>query len=413
MRIILSVALMLACAPTWAEKNPILPQPYQTPSVDRHVTVLGWPAGKMPVAPEGYQVSVFANLDSPRSLYLLPTGDVLVSQAKKVPGDKGENSPNRITLFKMNGPNLAVVRSFLPGVVLPFGMALFENELFIAEPTRVLKFKFENDAIVGPGIEIAQLAYPQPGRHWTRHLLLSPDGSKIYIGAGSASNVGEDGDPLDPKTASIMEMNRDGSDFKVYASGIRNPVQLAWEPTTGALWSVVNERDELGDGLVPDYITSIRKDGFYGWPYFYWGAHEDPRRAGQKPELAQQSIVPDFSVGAHTAALGITFTSGSKMAAPFNSGALISQHGSWNSSTMVGYKVIYVPFENGQAVDGERDFLTGFIADAEAFTAYGRPVSSVVLSDGTVLVADDAGNKIWKVSPVASARKMRVRTLVP
>lgn len=398
-----SFLLSLLCVTSLAiaEKNPILPKPYETPSVQKPSTLIPWPAGQLPIAPKGYQVEVFAELESPRSIYQLPSGDVMISQARKSP-DKNLPSPNKITVFKMKDSKSVSAQTFEGMFNLPFGMALIGNDLFVGEPTQILKFRYENDQIIGPGVKIADLPFPEPMRHWTRHLLAKPDGSKLYVAVGSASNVGEDGDPLDPETAAILEMNPDGSDRKIFANGLRNPVTMAWEPVTGELWTVVNERDELGDGLVPDYLARVQRDGFYGWPYAYWGQNEDPRRAGEHPELVAKSIVPDFSLGAHTASLSLTFTANTLLPAPFNSGALIAQHGSWNSSKLVGYKVTYVPFENGQAVDGELDFLTGFIADDAAGTVYGRPVATAVLEDGSVLVTDDAGGKVWKVSPIPS-----------
>lgn len=385
-----------------AERNPVLPPPYATPSTEKPSTVIPWPADRKPVAPAGFDVSLFTELESPRSMYVLPSGDVLVAQAKRSPADPNAPSPDKITRLRLKDSNLVAMETFRDGLKLPFGMVLVGNQLFVAEPTQILRFTFENDQIVGDPTVIATLPFPQPQRHWTRHLLASADGKKLYVSVGSVSNVGESPDPLDPETAAILEMNLDGSERKIFASGLRNAVSMAWEPVTGKLWAAVNERDELGDGLVPDYITAVQPGGFYGWPYAYWGQHEDPRRAGERPDLVAATLVPDFSVGAHTASLGITFTTGTKVPAPFNSGALIAQHGSWNSQVLVGYKVLYVPFDaNGTAVDPEKDFLTGFVADANAGTVYGRPVATVMLADGSILVSDDGGGKIWKVAPVA------------
>ena len=399
--LVVTLGLTAAGRPARAEKNPHLPPPQPSQSVANPSTVVGWPADRKPIAPQGYTVEVFAELETPRSLYLLPSGDVMVSQAEKKPDDGGATSPDAITLFRMSGSAIRSRETFTPGLHLPFGMALKGDQLFVGEPERVVRLSFDGEKITGPAVEIARLPFPPPQRHWTRHLLLSADGGKLYVASGSASNVGEDGDPLDPMNAAILEMNPDGSDLKVFAGGLRNPVSMAWEPTTGELWTAVNERDELGDYLVPDYITHVARDGWYGWPYSYWGRHEDPRRRGERPDLVAKAIVPDFSMGSHSAALGITFTTGTKVPGPFNRGALVSLHGSWNSSMLVGYKVMYVPFENGQAADGEKDFLTGFIADINKSTVYGRPVSSAILADGTILVADDAGNRIWRVTPPA------------
>lgn len=397
LRLTLALAATLP-ALAYAEKNPVLPPPFATPSVNRQAEVIGWPTGKTPVAASGFKVELFAELPAPRSLYLLPNGDVLVSQAEKHPDDQGEKSPDQITRFKMEGSKLVGTEVFAKDLHLPFGMALWKDEFFVAEPTRVLKFRYDGERLAGSGVPITTIAFPKPQRHWTRHLLLSKDGNDLYVSSGSASNVGEDNDPLDPETAAILVMKRDGSEKRIFASGIRNPVMMAWEPRKGALWAVVNERDELGDDLVPDYITAVQKDGFYGWPFAYWGKNEDPRQAGKRPDLVEKSIVPDYSVGPHTASLGISFTATTKVPAPFNEGALIAQHGSWNRSQLSGYKVHYVPFVNGEAVDGESEFLTGFIADPAKGTVHGRPVSTLVLGDGSVLVSDDAGGRIWRVS---------------
>lgn len=384
----------------FAEKNPVLPPPYETPSTQKEAKVIGWPAGKTPIAPAGFKVTLFAELESPRRLFQLPSGNVLVSQSMKRPDDKGENSPNQITMLKLDGSDLSSKDVFANNLRLPFGMATWKDQIFIAEPEQILSFPFDGNKITGAGRVIATIPFPEPQRHWTRDLLVSEDGKKLYVSVGSVSNVGEAPDPLDPHNAAILQMNLDGSEEKIFASGLRNAVTIAWEPTNGKLWAVVNERDELGDDLPPDYLTHVEENGFYGWPYAYWGPHEDPRHKGERPDLVAKTITPDFAVGAHTASLGLMFTTGTKMPAPFNEGALIAQHGSWNRSKLAGYKVLYVPFKNGEAIDGEKDFLTGFIADESTATVYGRPVSTVMLADGSVLVADDAGGKIWKVSPV-------------
>lgn len=393
------VSLCGAFPAAHAEENPILPPPFDTPSIRRESTVIGWPAGKMPIAPAGFTVSLFAELAAPRALLVLPNGDVLVSQAKKKPTDAGESSPNQITLFKMNGSNLVSSEVFLKDLYLPFGMAVWKNDFFVAGPNYIKKFTMENGKIKGAGKIIASLPFPKPQRHWTRHLLMGHDGKKLYVSTGSPSDHGEDGDPLDPRSSAILEMNLDGTGIKIIAGGLRNPVSMAWEPVTKKLWTVVNERDELGDQVPPDYITSVTRGGFYGWPYAYWGKNEDPRVTKKRPDLVKRSLKPDYSVGAHTASLGIAFTAGTKLPSPWDSGALVSQHGSWNSATLVGYKVLYVPFFQGKTAGDQVDFLTGFVADATAGTVYGRPVMTAVLADGTLLVTDDGSGKIWKVSP--------------
>lgn len=249
-----------------AEKNPVLPAPDQSRSATKLATVIGWPAGKMPVPASGYSVSVFATLPVPRAMYTLPNGDVVVAQAEKHPDDQGENSPNKITLLKVQDSKLTEQRDLLTGLHLPFGMTVSRGELFVGQPEQVMVYPFDGEKVTGPGRVIATLPFPLPQRHWTRQLLISPDGEKLFVAVGSASNVGEGGDPLDPRNAAILEMNRDGSDGKIFASGLRNPVSMAWEPVTGKLWAVVNERDEIGDNLPPDYITAVKEGGFYGWP---------------------------------------------------------------------------------------------------------------------------------------------------
>jgi glucose/arabinose dehydrogenase len=385
-------------AQVYAERNPVLPPPGQTPSVQKESKAIGWANGQKPTAIGDFEVTELASMKYPRLLYLLPSGDVLVSQAYKRPDDNGENSPNQITLLKMKGSELVSQSVAGESLKLPFGMALKDKELFVSSPEAITAYPFDGEKITGAGRQIATLPFPKPQRHWTRFLLFNKDFSKLYVSVGSVSNIGEGGDPLDPRNATILEMNPDGSEQRIYASGMRNAVSIAWEPSTRKLWAVVNERDELGDDVPPDYLTHVEENGFYGWPYAYWGKNEDPRVA-KRPDLVAKSITPDYAVGAHTASLGLTFTEGTQIPAPYNKGALIAQHGSWNRSKFSGYKVHYVPFENGLAMDGESDFLVGFVANEAQGTVYGRPVSTVVLADGTVLVADDVGGKIWKVSP--------------
>lgn len=391
--------LFLACLVPlsgFAESNPKLPEPYATKSVSKPGKVSGWPKGKTPVPAPGFAVETLAELKSPRFLYLLPSGDVLVAQANK--GD----SPNRITRLRLEGSRLlGPPETFLDNLNMPFGIALWKNELFVAEPSRVLRYRYENGKTQGPPVEIAQLPYPDPKRHWTRGLLMKPDGSKLYVSVGSPSDAGESPDPLHPHAAAILEMNRDGTELKVFAGGLRNAATMAWEPVTQALWAAVNERDELGDNLVPDYITRVQSGGWYGWPYTYWGNRPDPRLKGDPQK--RSALVPDFAVGAHTASLGITFTGKTNVPPPFDEGALIAQHGSWNSSKLVGYQVHYVAFRRGRPVNEEKPFLTGFISGEKEGIVYGRPVHSVVLKDGAVLVSDDGGDRIWVVRPTKKA----------
>jgi glucose/arabinose dehydrogenase len=264
----------------------------------------------------------------------------------------------------------------------------------------VLRFAYKpgQTKITGPGQKILDLPAKGYNNHWTRNLLASPDGSKIYVSVGSSSNVGENGMEHEQRRANILEINPDGTGEKVYASGLRNPVGMDWAPGTRTLWTAVNERDELGDDLVPDYLTSVQPGAFYGWPYAYFGPQEDPRRKGERPDLVKKSVVPDVPLGPHTASLGLAFYKGQAFPGKYQQGAFIGQHGSWNRSEFSGYKVVFVPFQNGKPAGNMEDFVTGFIANAANKEVYGRPVGVTTLPDGSLLVLDDAGNKVWRVA---------------
>lgn len=252
--------------------------------------------------------------------------------------------------------------------------------------------------MIAKGEKILDLPAGGYNNHWTRNLLASPDGSKIFVSVGSASNVGEHGMDEEKRRANILTINPDGSGEEIFASGLRNPVGMDWVPGSNTLWTAVNERDKLGDELVPDYMTSVKKGGFYGWPYSYYGQNVDPRRKGEAPKLVEKAIVPDVPLGAHTASLGLAFYDKDKFPVKYRGGAFVGQHGSWNRSQLSGYKVVFVPFKNGQPSGPMEDFLTGFIADAEDSKVYGRPVGVTVLADGSMLVADDDSGTIWRVS---------------
>lgn len=373
-----------------------LPAPYATKSVRNQSKVIGWKEGGMPTAPAGFTVSLFADsLESPRSMYVASNGDIFVAQADRE-GKKGNN----IILFKdadKNGiPESKSV--YLSGLKQPFGILILDNKFYVANTDALLEYPYDANAnnIKAAGKKLA--SFPA-GRHWTRNIISNATGNKIYVAIGSASNVAEDGMDKEVRRANILEMNPDGSNEKIYASGLRNPVGMDWAPGTNTLWTAVNERDELGDDLVPDYITSVKEGGFYGWPYSYFGQHEDPRIKDdmKKPELVQKAIVPDVAVGSHTASLGLTFYIGNSFPERYKNGAFVSQHGSWNRSHLAGYKVIFVPFNNGKPGKPE-DFLTGFIANDEKSEVYGRPVMTVVLSDGSLLVTDDGDGKIWRIA---------------
>lgn len=378
-----------------------LPKPFQTPSVNNPAKVIGWPEGHTPTALEGFSVRAFAKLENPRWIYVLPNGDVLVAQSKT----EAKTSPNQISILRdANKDGEPEVReTFLSGLNQPFGMVLVKDTLYLANTDAVLAFPYKPGQLHGEGKGVKILDLPAGGynNHWTRNLVAGPKGAKLYVSVGSASNVAENGTNEEILRANILEINPDGIGLRVFASGLRNPVGMAWEPVTGELWTAVNERDELGDDLVPDYLTSVRDGGFYGWPYAYFGNHEDPRRKGERPDLVEKAIVPDVPLGAHTASLGLAFYRGDTFPEKYQGGAFIGQRGSWNRSKFAGYRVAFVPFNAGKPAGPAEDFLTGFLAnDTEA---YGRPVG-VAVSDGALLVADEPGNVVWRVSSIVARR---------
>lgn len=401
--------------------SPKLPEPNKTliPTVNIAPAV-GWPAGGKPTAAAGTQVAAFAEgLDHPRWLYVLPNGDVLVAETnappkpddskgvrgwvmEKVMGKAGAGvpSPNRITLLRdADHDGVAETRTvFLQNLNSPFGMTLVGNDLYVADTDRLLRFNYEPGAteIKTQPIKIVDLPGGTLNHHWTKNVIASKDGSKLYVTVGSNSNVGENGLDKEEGRAAIWEVDRATGNHRIFASGIRNPNGLAWEPTSGALWTAVNERDEIGSDLVPDYITSVKDGGFYGWPFSYYGQHVDVRVEPQNPDLVAKAIAPDYAVGPHTASLGLTFAEGNKLPAQFKEGAFIGQHGSWNRKPHSGYKVIFVPFAAGKPTGQPVDVLTGFLDKDE--NALGRPVGVVIDQQGGLLVADDVGNKVWRVS---------------
>lgn len=401
--------------------SPKLPEPNKTliPTVNIAPAV-GWPAGGKPTAAAGTQVAAFAEgLDHPRWLYVLPNGDVLVAETnappkpddskgvrgwvmEKVMGKAGAGvpSPNRITLLRdADHDGVAETRTvFLQNLNSPFGMTLVGNDLYVADTNRLLRFNYETGAteIKTQPIKVVDLPGGTLNHHWTKNVIASKDGSKLYVTVGSNSNVGENGLDKEEGRAAIWEVDRATGNHRIFASGIRNPNGLAWEPTSGALWTAVNERDEIGSDLVPDYITSVKDGGFYGWPFSYYGQHVDVRVEPQNPDLVAKAIAPDYAVGPHTASLGLTFAEGNKLPAQFKEGAFIGQHGSWNRKPHSGYKVIFVPFAAGKPTGQPVDVLTGFLDKDE--NALGRPVGVVIDQQGGLLVADDVGNKVWRVS---------------
>jgi glucose/arabinose dehydrogenase len=294
-----------------------------------------------------------------------------------------------------------VRKIFLQGLRQPLGMLLLGDQFYVANTDGLWRYPYEagKTSIQAQGQKLLELPAGGYNNHWTRNLLANADGSKIYVSVGSASNVAEYGIEEERRRANILEVNPDGSGERIYASGLRNPVGMGWAPGTSTLWTVVNERDYLGDDLVPDYLTGVKEGGFYGWPYAYFGMHEDPRLAGQRPDLVSQTLVPDVALGAHTASLGLAFYTGNAFPEKYRGGAFIGQHGSWNRTELSGYKVVFVPFKDGRPSGEPEDFLTGFIANRETSEVYGRPVGLVVLPDGDLLVADDASNTVWRVAP--------------
>jgi len=408
--------------------QPQLPPPRQTLIPTVHIApAIGWPVGITPQAASGTGVAAFAtDLDHPRWLYVLPNGDVLVAESNAPPKpDDGKGikgwlmgramkqagaavpSANRITLLRdINGDGVADLRSvLLEGLNSPFGMALVRNQLYVADSDAVLRFPYVTGVthIVAPGTKVVSLPAGQINHHWTKNLIASRDGRKLYVTVGSNSNVGERGMVVEAGRAAIWEVDIESGATRIFASGLRNPNGLAWEPHSGALWTVVNERDELGSDLVPDYLTSVRDGGFYGWPFSYYGQHVDERVKPQQPELVARAIVPDYALGPHTASLGLASSVGTTLPERFKSGMFIGQHGSWNRRPPSGYKVLFIPFADGKPSGVEPiDVLTGFLS--EDAKAYGRPVGVALDNQGALLVADDVGNAIWRVTSSSGSK---------
>jgi glucose/arabinose dehydrogenase len=406
--------------------SPTLPPPQHSWLPTVHIaTATGWPAGGKPTAARGMAVNAFATgLDHPRTVYVLPNGDVLVAETNAPPkpddtrGIKGwitkmimqragggTTSANRITLLRdADGDGVAETSSvFIEGLNSPFGMALVGDDFYVADSDAIMKFPYHSgDSRIGaPGVKLADLPAGTINHHWTKDLAASPDGTKLYATVGSNSNVGENGIEAETNRAAVLEVDRASGKWRVFASGLRNPNGPSWQPQSGALWVVVNERDELGNNLVPDYMTSVRDGGFYGWPYSYFGQHVDDRVSPQRPDLVAKAIVPDYALGAHTASLGLTFNTGSLFPPEMANGAFVGQHGSWNRKPYAGYKVIFVPFVDGKPSGEPRDILTGFLNDQGE--AQGRPVGVRIDKQGALLVADDVGNAVWRVTPAAKS----------
>jgi glucose/arabinose dehydrogenase len=380
----------------------------------------GWPEGIKPTAAGGVSVGAFAiGLNHPRWLYVLPNGDVLVAETneppkpddakgvkgkvmKKVQARAGAGAPtaNRIVLLRdADGDGVAETKTvFIDKLNSPFGMALVGSTLFVADSDAILKFPYNGGetSITSPGVKLTDLPAGRINHHWTKNIVASADGTKLYATTGSNSNAAENGIAAEEGRAAIYEVDIASGEKHLFATGLRNPNGMAWEPGTGALWTVANERDELGNDLVPDYLTSVRKDAFYGWPYSYYGQHVDVRVKPPRPDMVAKAIAPDYALGAHVAALGLAAAGSTGLPAPFANGMFIGEHGSWNRNPPVGYKVVFVPFAEGKPSGQPVDVLTGFVNPKGE--AYGRPVGVALDRNGALLVADDVGNVIWRAS---------------
>ena len=402
--------------------NPTLPEPTKTLIPTVHIApAVGWPPGATPVAAPGFAVKAFAaGLDHPRWIYVLPNGDVLVAESNAPPKPEdakgikgfimklvmkragaGTPSANRITLLRdADGDGVAELRTpFLEGLHSPFGMALIGNDLYVANTDAVLRFAYQPGMtrIATVGVKLADLPAGPINHHWTKNILASRDGGKLYATVGSNSNVAENGIENEVNRAAILEIDAKSGATRLFASGLRNPNGMDWQPASGALWTVVNERDELGSDLVPDYLTSVKDGGFYGWPYSYYGSHVDARVQPPRPDLVAKALIPDYALGSHVAPLGMVFYAGALFPSQYAGGAFIGQHGSWNRKPRSGYNVVFVPFAGGKPAGAPQEFLNGFVNDKGE--ANGRPVGVAVDTKGALLVADDVGNVVWRVTP--------------
>jgi len=408
--------------------TPNLPPPQRSLIPTIHIApAKGWAEGGHPIAANGLTVNRFAgDLQHPRWLYVLPNGDVLVAETNAPPKPEdgkgitgwvmktvmkragaGVPSANRITLLRdADGDGVAETRTVLiEGLNSPFGMVLVGSTLYVADTDAVLRFPYSAGAtrIDTPGTKVVALPAGPLNHHWTKNIIAAVDGSKVYVTVGSNSNAAENGIDKEEGRAAIWEIDPATGDHRIFASGLRNPNGMAWETETGALWTAVNERDELGSDLVPDYMTSVRANGFYGWPYSYFGQHIDSRVTPQRPDLVATAIVPDYALGPHTASLGLASAQGAALPEPYVHGMFVGQHGSWNRRPRSGYKVIFVPFNGGKPSGAPLDVLTGFVNDDG--DALGRPVGVAIDRHGGLLVADDVGNVIWRVSGAGSTTR--------
>jgi glucose/arabinose dehydrogenase len=402
--------------------NPPLPEPQQFLFPPMRLSkIVGWKEGEKPTVAQGLKIEALAtDLQHPRSLYVLPNGDVLVVESKSPdvqpiarPKDLimgwiesmvtsgGDTGPsNRITLLRYGDDGKPQTRTvFLDHLHSPFGVALVGSDLYVASTDAIMRYPYKtgDTAISDGGATLTPLPGGPIDHHWTKSLVASRDGSLLYVGVGSNSNITENGLEAEKNRAAIWEVDRANGRWRIFASGLRNPNGLTWEPESGALWAVINERDEFGDNLVPDYLTSVKDGGFYGWPYSYYGQHLDPRVQPQRPDLVEKAIVPDYSLSSHVAPLGLVFYTADSLPQKYRGGAFVGEHGSWDRRIFNGYKVVFVPFSGGHPSGKAEDVVTGFL-DADQH-ARGRPVGLAVDKTGALLIADDVGNTVWRVTP--------------
>ena len=408
--------------------NPVLPAPqqYLIPPM-KLAPVIGWKSGEAPTVASGLHVEAIATgLEHPRSLYTLPNGDVLVVESRSpgldpvtrpktiimkkieafVTSDNVTTGSNRITLLRSthNDGHYDQRTVFLEHLYSPFGVALVGNDLYVANTDGILRFAYTTGqtSITTPGTMLTPLPGGPIDHHWTKSLLASLDGSKLYVGIGSNSNITENGIAAEMGRADIWEVDRATGAHRIFAAGLRNPNGLSWQPQSHALWAVVNERDELGPDLVPDYMTSVKDGGFYGWPYSYYGQHLDPRVQPQRPDLVASAIVPDYALSSHVAPLGLVFNTGNALPSHYAGGAFVGEHGSWDRPVLNGYKVVFVPFTDGKPSGMAEDVVTGFLD--KGGHAHGRPVGVALDGKGALLIADDVGNAVWRVSAASQSQ---------
>ncbi len=406
--------------------NPVLPEPQQYLFPPMHLApVVGWKDGEKPTVAQGLKIEALATgLEHPRSIYVLPNGDILVVESREpdfdtvkrpkdlvmgwvetfVTSGGAPSESNRITLLRdTDSDGKPETRSvFLDSLFSPFGVALVGNDLYVANTDAIMHYPYDGGTrTTSSGTELTPLPGGPIDHHWTKSLVASPDGSLLYVGVGSNSNITENGMEAEKNRAAIWEVERTTGRWRIFASGLRNPNGLTFEPQTGVLWAVINERDELGPDLVPDYMTSVKDGGFYGWPYSYYGQHLDPRVQPQRPDLVEKAIVPDYALSSHVAPLGLTFYTADNLPPKYKGGAFVGEHGSWDRDQFNGYKVVFVPFSNGKPNGKAEDVITDFLnANGEA---RGRPVGVAVDKSGALLIADDVGNTVWRVTAANQA----------